>query len=67
MCDEQSTKTPSQELAEQTANDLLKAKLIREKDRDELRGALGIGAATAEQWVSWLDLAMPDQGDVSDE
>jgi len=64
MC-EAEKKTPSAKLAAQAADALLEAKLIREKDQVELRSALGIGTATAEQWISWLDLAMAKEEDAS--
>ena len=67
MCEAKEKKTPSAELAAQAADALLKAKLIREKDQVELRSALGIGTATAEQWISWLDLAMAKEEDASDD
>ena len=64
MCDEQPTKTPSQELAGQAADMLQLADLVREKDLNELRTALGIGSATAEKWLLWVDLATEkDDGD----
>jgi dihydropteroate synthase len=59
----QASKTPSHTLAEQAVAALLAAQLIREKDLEEMRSALGIGTATAEQWIWWLDLAVVEQED----
>ena len=64
MCEEQTTMTPSQELAGQAADMLRQADLVREQDLNELRTALGIGSATAEKWLLWVDLATEeDDGD----
>ena len=60
MCDEQPAKTPSQELAEKAADMLGQAALVREKDLDELKMALGIGSATADRWLLWLDLGIEE-------
>jgi len=67
MTEPEQEKSPSQELAEQAADALLKAKLVRKKDLAELRSALGIGSATAEDWISWLDLAMEKPEDDGNE
>jgi hypothetical protein len=67
MDDTQAGKTPSQQLAEEASAALLETHLIRQKDLEELRSALGIGTATAEQWTSWLDLAIAEQEDSPDE
>jgi len=66
MCKAEESKTPSAELAAQVAGALLEAKLIREKDQEEMKSALGIGTATAEDWISWLDLAFAKEEDTSD-
>ena len=67
MCKAEGKKTPSAELAAQAAAALLESKLIRQKDQEELQSALGIGTATAEQWISWLDFAMAKEEDASDD
>ena len=67
MDDTQASKTPSQQLAEEASAALLEMHLIRQKDLEELQSALGIGTATAEQWISWLDLAMAEQEDSPNE
>jgi len=67
MTKTENDKTPSQLLAEQAAASLLEAQLIREKDVDVLRSALGIGTATAEQWISWIDLALAEEEDAGDD
>ena len=66
MCKAEEEKTPSAELAARAADALLKAELIREKDLEELRSALGIGTATAGQWLLWVDLAA-EEDDVDEQ
>jgi hypothetical protein len=67
MDDTQAGKTPSQQLAEEASAALLETHLIRQKDLEELRSALRIGTATAEKWISWLDLAIAEQEDSPNE
>jgi len=67
MAETEKDKSPSQGLAEDAAASLLAAQLIREKDLDVLRNALGTGTATAEQWISWMDLTVAEQEGGADE
>lgn len=60
MCKEGETSIPSAKLANQAAEALLKADLVREKDLEELRSVLSMGTATADQWLLWVDLGIEE-------
>lgn len=49
--------TPSQRLANEAVERLVRAGLVLPRHRDEAQEALGSGKAKAADWLLWVDLA----------